>query len=120
MLNMDLRKSLIISLSALSFGVNASTIVSKENLAKQCHVLAETVFSLIASQQKPDCIEKLTVASSHIKNAGDFILTEAYVPARENLDISIFTLQYAALSNCSRYIQISHAKFEAKKIKNSF
>lgn len=119
MLNMDLKKSLIMGLSIVFFNTNAA-VLNKENLAKQCHVLAETVTTLVTSQNKTECAEKLSVAAKYIKNAGDFILNDAYSQARENLDVSIFTLQCAALSNCNRYIQISHAKIEAKKIKSSF
>lgn len=119
MINMSLKNALLIGLSFLSLSIHADTAASKEALALQCRQLADTVASLVYSQEKKACVEKLALAAMQIENAGDLILNDAYPPAKQELDHAVYTLQYAELNSCNRYIQISHSKFEAQKIKNS-
>lgn len=118
-MNMHLKKALLIGLSFLSLNAYSDTAASKEALALQCRQLADTVASLVYSQEKKACVEKLALAAIQIEDAADFILDDAYHPAKQELDRAVYTLQYAELNSCNRYIQISHSKFEAQKLKNS-
>ena len=111
-----LKNILILGLLTLSINTNAST--DKEFLMQRCRDLSENVISLISSQGRKACVEKLGSASIQIETAGDLIMTDESNSARQVLDQAIYSLQYAELSNCSRYIQISHSKFEAQKIKS--
>ena len=119
MFKMILKGSLILALPVIAFSLYASTSPSKEVLAKQCHELSETVASLVSSQQKSTCVDKLVFASLKIESAGGLILDDFYGPARDELDEAVYTLQYAELNSCNRYIQISHSKFEAQRIKSA-
>lgn len=119
MIKMILKKTLILSLPILGFGVNAAIVHDREALAKQCQELSRTVASLVSSQQKSTCVDKLVLASVQIDTAGAFIIDDAIPAAKQHLDDSIYALQYAELNSCNRYIQISHSKFEAQRIKNS-
>jgi hypothetical protein len=112
----SLKKAIIFSLSLLSFNINAAAHYNKE-LAKQCQDLAEIVASLMSSQAKTACAEKLGLASYTLEKAGALILEHVYPVAKMELNYAIYNLQYAELISCNRYIQISHAKLEAKKIK---
>ena len=115
----NLKKVLILSCSVLSFNINAHSLGNNDVMAKQCQDLAETVASLVSSQAKSTCAEKLGLASIQLEKAGNLILDSAYLTAKDALSNAIFTLQYAELNICNRYIQISHSKIEAQKIKNS-
>lgn len=115
----NLKKALILSVSILSFNVYADILDGNDELAKQCQDLSETVASLVSSQAKSTCAEKLDMASLLIEQAGNAIMESAYQTAKDELNNAIYTLQYAELNSCNRYIQISHSKFEAQKIKNS-
>lgn len=116
--NVSLKKALILSLSILAFSLNADTLSSKELLAMQCQYLSKTVADLIASQAKNTCVEKIATASFLIEKAGYLILDYAYSSAKKELNHAVYSLQYAELNSCNKYIQISHSKFEAQKIKN--
>lgn len=121
MLNMILKGSLIFTLPILVFNVqaNANSTPGKEVLARQCKELADTVSSLVSSQQKNTCVDKLLLAVEQITTARDMILENANLSAKKELDKSVYTLQYAELNSCNRYIQISHSKFEARRIRNT-
>lgn len=113
-----LRQSVLLSVSVLALSANASPGQNKEILAKQCRELSLTVASLVPSQKKSACVDKLHLASIQISTAGKLILEEANPTAKQELDDAEYTLQYAELNSCNRYIQISHSKFEAQRIKN--
>ena len=119
MLKMILKGSFILALPVIALNLYASASPSKEVLAKQCHELSDTVASLVSSQQKSICIDKLVFASLKIESAGSLILDDSVSTAKEDLDHAVYTLQYAELNSCNRYIQISHSKFEAQRIKNA-
>lgn len=115
-----LKGVLILSLSVLALNANANnTHESKETLILKSRELAETVISLVSSQEKRVCAEKLAQASFQIETAADWMVEDVYLAAKKELDNAVYALQYAELTNCNRYIQISHSKFEAQKIKNS-
>lgn len=118
MMQMSLKKTLILTLSILSFSTSAHNLVDKDLLVKQCRDLSETIGLLVSSQGKKSCVEKLGSASVQIEDAGDFIINNDNVSARQELDSAIYSLQYAELNNCNRYMQISHSKFEAQRIKS--
>ena len=113
------KTTILLSLSILTFSVNANILAKHDRLALQCHELSQTVTSLISSQAKSICAEKLGEASMQIENAGYLILDYANSNAKKELEKAVYTLQYAELNSCNRYIQIAHSKFEANKIKSS-
>ncbi|KGP64247.1 hypothetical protein EP47_04135 [Legionella norrlandica] len=117
MINMKLKAALIVCLSVLTLGVYANSL-SKETILQQCRDLSSLVASLVTSQEKRACAEKLALASMHIDTAIDWIIEDVYHAARQELDNASYALQYAELSSCNRYIQISHSKFEAQRLKN--
>lgn len=117
--NVSLKKALILCLPILSFSVNADTLEKKEVLAQQCQELSVTVASLVSSQARATCAERLGMASILIEKAGYLILDYAYSSAKTELTHAVSSLRYAELNSCNRYIQISHSKFEAQKIKSS-
>jgi hypothetical protein len=117
MVTIPLKKILALSLFAVSFTINAAGN-DREHLVRQCHDLSEKIISLISSQGKKSCVEKLDTASAQLKSAGELIANNHH-EAKQELDNAIYSLQYAELNNCNRYIQISHSKFEAHKIKSS-
>lgn len=101
-----------------SLNVHAFSKPGKDGLAEQCHHLSDKVSLLVASQQKRNCMDKLEVAASSINFAGDLILQDESNTAKVELEEAVFSLQYAELNNCNRYLDISHAKFEAQKIRS--
>ncbi len=117
MVNLHLKKILFLGLLTVSFNTSADT--DKELLIQRCRDLSESIISLVSSQGKKSCVEKLGTASLQIETAGEWIMNDNPVIAKQELDYAIFSLQYAELNNCNRYIQISHSKFEAQKIRNS-
>lgn len=117
--NVILKKALIFSLVFISFSLNANGFANKEYLAIECQDLSKTVAALITSQAKNTCMDHLNKASLLIEKAGNLILEYAYSTAKKELSLAVFSLQYAELYSCNRYIQIAHSKFEAQKIKNS-
>ena len=117
--NVCLKKALILSLPILSLSVNADILGKKEVLAQQCQELSVTVASLVSSQARVACAERLEMASILIEKAGYLILDYAYSNAKTELTHAVSSLRYAELKSCNRYVQISHSKFEAQKIKNS-
>ena len=120
MINRSLKKVLFIGISILSIQGNAQDALNKDLLSKQCYTLSTSVSTLVFSQEKASCIDKLNLAARQIDHAGDLVAEEDFDKARQYLDDSIFTLQYAELSICKRYIQISHSKLEVQKIKKLF
>ncbi|KTD44665.1 hypothetical protein Lqua_2832 [Legionella quateirensis] len=115
-----LKGVLILSLPVLALNANSNnTFESKDILTQKCRDLAQTVASLVSSQEKRACAEKLAMASMQIDIAGDWLIEDVYSAAKKELDNAVYSLQYAELNNCNRYIQISHSKFEAQRIKNS-
>jgi hypothetical protein len=119
MIKMILKKALILSLSLYAFNVAAQTLPGRDGLANQCYDLAEAVDQLVLSQHKKDCVDKLAAAADYIMSAGESIADDAYMDAKRELEDAIYNLQYSELNSCNRYIQISHSKFEAQRIKNS-
>lgn len=120
MIKMSFRRAIILSFSVLALNANAqNSFESKETLIQRCRDLAQSVASLVSSQDKKACAEKLALASMQIDTAGDWMVDDVYSAAKSELDNAVYTLQYAELNSCNRYIQISHSKFEAQRIKNS-
>nr|WP_229309816.1 hypothetical protein [Legionella pneumophila] len=118
MINMKLKATLIACLSVLTLSSYANSSENKEAILQQCHDLASTVASLVSSQAKKTCAEKLVIASIHIDTAADWVVEDVYSAAKQELDNAIYSLQYAELNSCNRYIQISHSKLEAQRIKS--
>jgi hypothetical protein len=117
MMSKSFKKIIVLGLFVVSCGLYASNL-DKELIVKQCHDLSEEIVSLVSSQGKRSCVEKLGQAANQIENAIDWIIEDDYQAARNDLQGAVYDLQYAELNNCNRYIQISHSKFEAQKIKN--
>lgn len=113
-----LKHILVLSVLAVSFSAHAINL-NKELLAKECRDLAENISSLVSSQGRQSCVEKLGMASIQIETAGDLILEDNYATAKQELENAVYSLQYAELNTCNRYIQIAHSKLEAQRIKNS-
>lgn len=116
MVNLHLKRILILGLLTVSFNTNAHT--DKDLLMQRCRDLSENIVSLVYSQGRQSCVEKLGLASMQVEAAGEWIMTDNSDSAKQELDNAIFSLQYAELSSCNRYIQISHSKLEAQKIRN--
>lgn len=94
-----------------------SGVINKEALLQKCHYLSQNVYALVANQDKKSCIEKLSQASIQIDQAAEWIKAEVYLTAKSELSKAVYLLQFSEFNNCHRYIQISHAKREAQKIK---
>jgi hypothetical protein len=90
---------------------------SKEFLANQCYELSRVLISLSDNQEKKVCINKLHMASVQMSTASFLIMEDSSDLAKEILNNAVAALQYAELLSCKQYIQISHSKFEAQKIK---
>ena len=118
MVNIHFKKILVLSLFSVSFNTSAAH-TDKDLLVQQCRDLSENIISLVSSQGKKSCVEKLADASAQIETAGELIMDDINSAARQELDSAIFSLKFAELNNCNRYIQISHSKFEAQKIRSS-
>jgi len=114
--NLHLKRILILGLLTVSFNTNAHT--DKDLLMQRCRDLSENIVSLVYSQGRQSCVEKLGLASMQVEAAGEWIMTDNSYSAKQELDNAIFSLQYAELSSCNRYIQIFHSKLEAQKIRN--
>ena len=120
MIYISLRKAFVFPLLLCAWSVNAGLqIPSPELLIKQCRDLSMKISTLVKGQKKGECIDKLDLASSQMNLAGERISAENYPFARKELASAIYALQYAELSVCNYYIQISHSKLEAKKIRQS-
>lgn len=116
MIKMILKGALILSLPILS--MSAQSGPSKEVLANQCYELSRVIISLAEDQRKLKCINKLYLASVQMETASFLIAQDNPDSAKEILTNAVEDLQYAELLSCNRYIQISHSKFEAQKIKS--
>lgn len=116
--NIPFKKIMAFTLFTVSINTIAANI-DKEDLAQQCRDLSERIISLVSSQGKQSCVEKLGDASFQIETAGELIINDNNNLARQELDGGIYSLHYAELNNCNRYIQISHSKLEAQKIRSS-
>ena len=112
---MILNSALILSLPV--FSVHAQNELSKEYLANECHQLSEIVNSLVPSQHNSTCVDKLYASSIQLNTAAEMILNDSNSVAKQILNNAVFDLQYAELNSCNRYIEISHSKFEAHKLK---
>lgn len=118
MVNMHLKK--IVALGLISVCLNSSAAnIDKDLLAQQCRDLSENILSLVSSQGKKACVEKLDSASAEMESAGEQILVDNNTLAKQDLENAIVSLQYAQLNNCNRYIQISHSIFIAQKIRSA-
>ncbi|CAM3036522.1 Uncharacterised protein [Legionella steigerwaltii] len=115
MFKMTLKKALILSLPVFSMNVQSGP--SKEFLANQCYELSRVIISLADSQEKKVCINKLHMASVQMSTAAYLIMEDSSDVAKEILNNAVGALQYAELLSCKQYVQISHSKFEAQKIK---
>lgn len=118
MRNTKFKTVFLVCMSVLTFNSHASSFANKDVLIKQCRDLSMTVGTLVSSQQKQSCAEKLASASFQLDVAADWIIDDVYSSAKQELDKAVYSLQYAELNTCNRYIQISHSKFEAQKIKS--
>ncbi|RUR05288.1 hypothetical protein [Legionella sp. km772] len=116
MVNLHFKRILILGLLTVSFNTNAQT--DKNVLMQRCRDLSENIISLVYSQGRSSCVEKLSSASMEVEAAGDWIMADNPLSAKQELEHAMFSLQYAELNSCNRYIQISHAKLEAQKIRN--
>lgn len=117
MINRHLKKIFILGLLTVSFNTSAHT--DKELLIQRCRDLSDGVISLVYSQGRSACVNKLSTASMQIDAAGEWIATDDSRAAKHELEHAMLSLQYAELNSCNRYIQISHAKLEAQKIRNA-
>lgn len=116
MSKMILKKALILSLFAVSMSGQAAQ--NKDFLMNGCYDLAKTINSLVESQHNPACIEKLYLASIQMNSAAALILNDYAERAKQKIDNAIAALQFAELTGCNRYIQISHSKLEANKLRH--
>jgi hypothetical protein len=107
----------VFPLGLFILSMSAQAQYSKEFLANCCVKLAQTVTTLGSSQNNSICIDKLHLASKQINTAARLILEEDTESARQNISEAIHSLRYAELSNCQQYIQISHSKLEARKLR---
>lgn len=119
MIKIHVKNCLVLSLFTVSLNTHAA-LIDKAGIAQHCHDLSENIISLLSSQVKSSCVEKLSNASFKINIAADLIANNSTKSAKKELEEAISSLQYAELNNCNRYIQIVHSKFEAIKIRNSF
>ncbi|KTC89477.1 hypothetical protein OQJ15_10450 [Fluoribacter dumoffii] len=115
MVKMILKRALILSLPVFTMNVHSGP--SKEFLANQCYELSRVIVSLADTQEKKICINKLYMASVQMSTAALLIMEDSSDVAKEILNNAVAALQYAELLSCKQYIQISHSKFEAQKIK---
>ena len=115
MFKMTLKTALILTLPVFSMNVQFGP--SKEFLANQCYELSRVIVSLADNQEKKVCINKLYMASVQMSSAAYLIMQDSSDVAKELLNNAVAALQYAELLSCKQYIQISHSKFEAHKIK---
>ncbi|KTC82685.1 hypothetical protein [Legionella cherrii] len=115
MFKMTLKTALILTLPVFSMNVQSGP--SKEFLANQCYELSRVIVSLADNQEKKVCINKLYMASVQMSSAAYLIMQDSSDVAKELLNNAVAALQYAELLSCKQYIQISHSKFEAHKIK---
>jgi hypothetical protein len=118
MVTMHLRKIVILGFISASLNINAANI-DKDLLAQQCRDLSENILSLVSSQGKKSCVEKLDSASAQMEMAGEQIMIDNNTLAKQELENAILLLQHAQLNNCNRYIQISHSIFTAQKIRSA-
>ncbi|HHF7375237.1 hypothetical protein [Legionella bozemanae] len=109
------KRALIFSLLVFSMNVQAGP--SKEFLANQCYELSRVITSLADNQEKNVCSNKLHMASVQTSTTAFLIMEDSPDLAKEILNNAVAALQYAELLSCKHYIQISHSKFEAQKIK---
>lgn len=116
MSKMILKSTLILSLFV--FNVHAQSSLDKDFLANQCYDLAHAVTDLVLSQQNTTCVDKLYMASTQMNAAGLLISTNVSDAAKQIIDNAVSALQFAELSGCNRFIQISHSKLEANKLKH--
>lgn len=115
MIKMTLKRALILSLPVFTMSVHSGK--SKEFLANQCNDLSRTIVFLADNQEKKLCIDKLHLASVQMSTAALKIMEDSSDVAKESLNNAVGDLQYAELLSCKQYMQISHSKFEAHKIK---
>ncbi len=114
---MKFKNVLIVCISVLTINCFASSLPNKETLIQECRDLSMTVASLVSSQQKKSCAEKLALASMQIDVAADWIVDDVYDAAKDELDNAVYSLQYAELNSCNRFVQISHSKQVAQRLK---
>ncbi|WP_058534501.1 hypothetical protein [Legionella saoudiensis] len=116
MSKMILKQALILSLFTLSMSVQADQ--NKELLVNRCHELAKTVKSLVVSQHNPACVDKLVLASNQMSVAAALISDDSVMQAKQIVVNAVKALQFAELTGCIHYIQISHSKLEANKLRH--
>jgi hypothetical protein len=116
MSKMILKKTLIVGLFVVAATAQAQQ--NKEFLANRCNEIAQNVISLVSSQYSSTCVDKLHLASMQMNTAAALILEDSVDAAKPKVDSAIAALQFAQLSGCKRYIQISHFKLEASEVKH--
>lgn len=109
------KRALICSLILCS--VNAQSGLSKEFVANQCDDLSHVIISISEKQNKKRCIDKLYRASLQLDTAAVLIIDDESNAAKELLNHAVANLYHAELLSCKQYIQITHSKTEAQKIR---
>lgn len=117
MSKMILKKALILSLFSLSMS-SVQADQNKDLLVNRCHDLAKIVKSLVVSQHNPTCVDKLAFAANQMNVAATLIADDSAEQAKQIIVNAIKDLQFAELTGCSHYIQISHSKLEANKLRH--
>lgn len=111
-----LRQVLILNLFAFTAFTQAGQ--SKEYVVKQCYELAQTITTLVTGQPNPTCVDKLFLASGQMNTACTMVSGDSAETAKAFIDNSFYALQYAQFNGCNHYIEISHSKLEAHKLKH--
>ncbi|MDR3504602.1 MAG: hypothetical protein P4L79_18705 [Legionella sp.] len=117
MSKMILKKALILSLFTLSMS-SVQADQNKDLLVNRCHDLAKMVKSLVVSQHNPTCVDKLVLASNQMSVAATLIADDSVDQAKQIIVNAVKALQFAELTGCSHYIEISHSKLEANKLRH--
>ncbi|MFJ1270218.1 hypothetical protein ACD661_16825 [Legionella lytica] len=112
-----LKKALILSLFSLSTS-SVQADQNKDLLVNRCHDLAKMVKSLVGSQHNPTCVDKLALAANQINVAAVLIAEDSADQAKQIIINAAKDLQFAQLTGCSHYIEISHSKVEAIKLRH--
>ncbi|CAM4502620.1 MAG: hypothetical protein LEGION0403_FIIPPAGN_02568 [Legionella sp.] len=117
MSKMILKKALILSL----FSLSVSSVQAEQNkdlIVNRCNDLAKMVKSLVVSQHNPICVDKLALAANQMNVAAALIADDSVDQAKQIIVNAVNDLQFAELTGCSHYIQISHSKVEAIKLRH--
>lgn len=103
------------SLSPLTgFSFSATT---DAELAKQCHVLAEDIYTLTSGQVNTSCIITMSKAAKNAEKAGKKINKQRHSDAKTSLQKSIVNLKYTAVLGCKYLGSIMSKREQMIKIK---